>query len=224
MKMRTLARFLVVVPLAFAFLMLPCSACQRAYSWAFRELCWLGFWIGTPGYKVELRLNPHARMTGHDTQIVVQPSEGAGEWWAVTLDSRFCSYLPTAIFIALLLGTPLPWVRWRLAFLKGFLLVQAYAFSRAVLIVLVGATSHSRQSPTNQSFLTTDWWEVALNKMAYFAHLEPAVYTTAPVLVWGFVCARAGGWDSLLRAFSESGPPDTQVAARRGPDRDCTTS
>jgi hypothetical protein len=131
-----LARFGIAV-LLFTVLMLPFTGLARGYAGFFRAV--LGPAVDLV-FPVELELTPFHASTGtysaaqmHDTAMVVtHPPHRLQN----PITSLWLGYVPTALFIALLVPTPIPGRRKRRALWIGLALVQLFVALRLAILMI----------------------------------------------------------------------------------------
>lgn len=152
-----------------------------------------------------------------DTVIVV-PERGSVPGWTLRCDSRFTGYLPTIVFVALLLATPLPWRRRRRAVLSGLVLVHGYIVVRLALGLLVGLSRNAKLAPTGAmpDFLLHPLWLRSLQITSAIVDREPTIYVGIPVVIWIVATFRATDREPLLGlGRAREGASGTAGSSRR---------
>lgn len=131
-----LKRFFAAAGL-FTLLMLPFTQLPRAYAGFFRAVIGPAVDVVFP---VEIELTEYHASTNtfsaaqmHDTEMVITnpPSRLRNP-----ITSLWLGYVPTALFLALLVPTPISWTRKRRALLSGLALVQLFAALRVAILAI----------------------------------------------------------------------------------------
>jgi len=123
-----------------------------------------------------------------DTQLSLSnralvDSSGQGKVVEVSLDTRSIGWLPTALTLALILATPVPWRQRGWALLWGLLLVHAFIlFSIQVWI----------WDESSDVLLVTfsPWWQRILDEMEYALLTQLGASFSVPILIWILVTIR----------------------------------
>lgn len=117
----------------YALLAAPWPGLRESYGAAFRYSC--GMVFGTFGPQGIVRFRPMtAGYEMQDTEIEMVNRRGGGQ--RIGYNARYAGYLPTAMFISLVISTPLPWKRRLSAMFWGLLLVHAFILLRVWLLLL----------------------------------------------------------------------------------------
>jgi hypothetical protein len=187
--MRTALRFTLTAAVLFALAMAPWPGLRPAYAAWFRgvnEVAFSLFWLGG-----DVRFERHD-VAGEAADTFVRVVEDGGAAWYTLVESTGAGWLPTAVFLALALATPIPWRRKLRAVLLGALLVQAYVTWLVWVNLLEGLTNHSAgcASAQHAAWLGTEGWRGAVETAVVLFRLEPTVFLAAPVLAWLLVSVR----------------------------------
>lgn len=215
MKRPTLTWFAVRVCAGLVLLLLAWSVLARPYGDAFRALGEAVTWVAGHGEVAFVERLPGDPEPA-DTVIVV-PAHGAAPAWTLRCDSRFTGYLPTIVFVALLLATPLPWRRRRWAGLLGLVAVQGYVATRLALGLLVGLSRNAALAPEDAlpGFLTRPGWLRSIQVASSIVDREPTFYVGLPVLVWIVLVFRASDRERWIA----TGPPEVPARETSRADR-----
>ena len=109
-------------------------------------------------------------------------------------DTRTVGWLPTAETVALILATPLPWARRRIALLWGLLLAHAFIWLQLKIILLHWFTGE-------QPWCIYDppgWIDTALEKAMVFGVLSPTPTVVVPLFLWVAATFRRGDLERLM--------------------------
>ena len=197
MQARSIAGFVVRFALVYAILMAPWPGLAAAYGSFYSAAGELLFGSKQSESSVRfVRVDP-ARSPDptwqQDTMILLAiRGEPVGHRtvppFGTQRSSRYTGYVPTAILIALVLATPIPWRRRAYALVLGVVLVSAFA------ALMVAAWIHGwflLQESIVRSEHSAGWSLLARGAMSLLeidSYMGP--YYVAPVLVWLLVVAR----------------------------------
>jgi hypothetical protein len=122
-------RFACAFALVYGMLIAPWPGWNEAYGRGLRFLCGITLGVDDASSIVAFRAAPKWRPL--DTEIVIADprrldSGGSGPGLVLGLDSRGVGWIPTALLVALVLSTPVPWRRRAVALLAGGLAVNLY--------------------------------------------------------------------------------------------------
>jgi hypothetical protein len=180
-------RAFLIAAVSFALLMIPWPGLERAYSYVFRtgaEISFSMFWFGgDPRFEYQA---PTPENNGHDVYVRVRENDGHNAWY-ITTSSRGAGYFPNAVFLALLIATPISRKRRLRALIVGGLLVHLYVTFQLWLNLLDGLWKHIPRCPTttmHSTFMTERWWQSTLGLVLDAFKLEPTVFVIVPVLAW----------------------------------------
>lgn len=190
----------VIALVLFALSMIRWAPLERVYGAFFRAQGELFLGIDTETHRIDFEALRPPEI--NDTRIRIGRT---GERTALRVDcrSRLLGYQPMAVFLALLLATPMPMRRKLRALLLGGLLVSAYVLFRIELLILKGWTEHVKHcTAVHSGFLKSEaWWHALDNVTAIFV-LETSVYILIPTVIWGIVAFR---WPAIGRSGSARG-------------------
>lgn len=194
-----LPRFVAVALGTYALLVLAWPLVGRAYDVTFREGANLACAVlGIEGVRFEKNLGHMegvAALQERNIAVYVESRrEGSRvDYWGTTLTSRYFGYVPTAIFLALLAATPLPWKRRLKALGIGGLLLYAFVAARVATLLLYeaqnqpGAASHER-------------WSTIVHHLNGLLNMEPTIYSIVPALIWLAAAIRRDDLPRFLRS------------------------
>jgi len=206
---RILVRFLAVVAI-FTLLMVRQTGLPGAYAsfhrWTTTPLL---SWV-LPG--IDVRLIPfvpketvYSAEQMHDSEVVLVNRRafvrGGNPQGTQAYSSLWMGYVATALFLALMLPTPIPWKRRRRALLVGFLLVQAFVLLRMIMLCI-----DILSRPTPLALFHPG--EAMLDVVTYCSEMatkEPFPSYVIPLIVWALVSFRSGDLNRL-RAGGEPEP------------------
>ena len=187
--MKLALRFALTTALVFGLLMAPWPGLRAAYASLFRvvnEISFSLFWRGG-----DVHFERHA-VPSEPADTYVRVVEDGGASWYTLVDSWGAGWLPTAVFLALVLATPIPRPRRLRALLFGALLVHLYVASMMWINLLEGLTRHAARCASTQhgAWLGAAWWHEFLATTLVVFRLDPSVFVAVPVLVWLLVSVR----------------------------------
>jgi hypothetical protein len=178
-------RFAVI----YILLIIPWPGWNDLYGQYFRALGELAF-TRESGDRV-VKFVAHDLQHGFSTlnsQMIVgnralANSSGKGVGEVVDLDTRSIGWVPTALIIALVLATPVPWKRRAWSLLWGFLLVQ-------VLILFTLQVRIWVLSPRLSLATFSPFWTRVLDDLDYTLLVQLGASFSVPVLIWILVTFR----------------------------------
>ena len=196
---RPIRRFLGGFVLAIAVLLAPWPGREEAYAKALRatgEFLFHNF--GAKGL-VRFRPNDEPRATRHDTKIFLAHRDqvrrdGSTNAVFVQFHAHQTGYVPTALVVALVLATPIPWRRRLGALLWGLLWVHGFIVFVLGLMIL-------HQFALSAALGLYQW--TGLGGKVLRAIYEVfvgygGIYFAMPVLIWIAVAFRRDDWEKLL--------------------------
>ena len=129
------------------------------------------------------------------------------------MSSRHPAYLQIALFVSLVLATPMPWRRKPWALLGGLVLVALAIACKQAIVLLYSFAWPSVGILTPQAP-----WDVLLNVAGHLAYTDLVIVLVIPLFIWFLVCFRASDWQRWIgpAACSVSGG---DRAARSAPNR-----
>ena len=123
------------------------------------------------------------------------------------LDTQREGYAPTAVVVALVLATPIPWRRrWR-ALLGGVLAVQGFVALRVTLLLLAWI---SGDNPIAALTLSPCWTQVLNQALAVLVKAPPSVYVV-PLFIWILVTLRRADFERWLGAERRTRPVERKA-------------
>jgi len=219
---RLIAGFLWRFALAYGLLIAPWPGFNAAYGRYFRSLGQRVFAHESGPRELRFEAVPAELRHRLDTRIVVAnraqfDRNGAGPAKFLELDTRGVGWVPTALTLALILATPIPWPRRSMAVLWGVVAVHGFVlFSVAVYIW---------NRSTDLSLVTlSPFWKQAADGLEETLITQLGPSFVVPVLIWILVTIRREDvlmWRSIAAA-SQSNPVNSKRAdtsAKRGPGR-----
>jgi hypothetical protein len=107
------------------------------------------------------------------------------------LDSRGIGWVPTALTLALIVATPIPWKRRAVAVIWGILLIHLFiGFSVAVHIW--------DESPNVSLGNLSPFWQKISDGLDYTLIVQYGASFYVPVLIWIIVVFRLEDWNRLV--------------------------
>jgi hypothetical protein len=180
---RLILGFLIRFVVVFGLLILPWPGWNEFYGQGFRA-------IGNAVFARQdenciLYFEAHRQTRGFsavDTRITIgnrhlMDSNGKGPVTLLELNTRFVGWLPTALTIALIVATPVPWRRRWWALFWGVLLIHAFIlFSVAVYIW--------NESTTVSLVTLSPLWKEIADALEYTLVVQMGASFSIPVLIW----------------------------------------
>jgi hypothetical protein len=154
--------------------------------------------LHTHGRDVRVVFSPIPEERGHDVRMEVR-NHRAGMMVPRHLGTRYPPYVLTALLIALIVATPLPWRRRLIALALGLIILNAYLYG--VLLVTVVRVL-SREGPARLHELSS-FWDGTLEFVMHHTTHSPTFSTVIPVVIWAAVTFRRG--DLMLMLSGDSG-------------------
>jgi hypothetical protein len=191
-------RFIVI----FGLLVLPWPGWNAIYGSYFRALGQAVF--SRPDDQRVVLFEPHQMQHGFsslDTQMTLgnralADSSGKGRAEIVDLDSRSMGWMPTALTMALILATPVPWRQRAWALLWGLLLIHAFILFTLQVCLWdeSSAVSLIELSP---------FWQLIVDELQYTLITQLGASFSVPILIWILVTIRR---ENLFAAFGDKQP------------------
>ena len=204
-RTRTIVGFVVRVVVLYALLMLAWLVVGNAYAAGFRTGCAMLF--GSFGSQWTIRYEPIPDASKYADTDVLMKNARAGVEGSKTVSARYRGYVPTAVLIALVLSTPLPWPRrWR-ALLWGLLLINAIIPLREFLVLL--ETLSGDEGPGFFQFSAPV--KAVLHVVTETISKSTISHFVIAVVVWIPATFRKGDWAALIRSDEQVGSADGAV-------------
>jgi hypothetical protein len=189
--LRFLLRFLVI----FGLLIAPWPGLNQAYSGYFQSLGQMVFGSsGESPRKVTVEPSSGERV-GLDTRIILQntafaASDGKKLLRAEEIDSRSIGWVPTALTVALVLATPIPWTRRLTALAGGLVLIHLFIFLSLQSWIW-------NNSPSVSLLTLSSFWQQAVDELNYALMNQLGISFTVPVVIWTLVTFRRQDQNAL---------------------------
>ncbi len=193
LRNKPIAGFLIRFVLVYAVLMAPWPGVKSVYQSAFSS-GW-SFVFGTITSPETVRLAPLEsadRMA--DTTLFVRHRHVPGIV-NMTINCRQTAYLPTAVAMALLLATPIPWPRRVKALCWGLALVHLFIGLRLVVMLLYGA--YRDVSPPD--YADPGIWVKTVAATVLFVGTGQALSYIGPIFIWLVVALRRDDLTRILQ-------------------------
>jgi hypothetical protein len=185
------------VALIYGLLVLPWPGVRAGYAAFFRAGGNLIFRSSIPGGSVRFR--PAPRPKGPIDTHVQFADLRSGTTTAVMTSSQKPGYLSTALVLALVLATPLPWRRRLRALFWGLILISAFVACELLIIVL-----HVFSAARLSLFGPPPPWDKVLTVAHQVATSGVVTWFIFPVFVWGLVCFRKTDWAKWAQTDPQS--------------------
>ena len=189
--LRFLLRFLVI----FGLLIAPWPGLNQAYSRYFQSLGQMVFGASGDGPRKVVIEPSSGKRAGLDTLIILQNtaltmSDGRKDLRAEEIDSRSIGWVPTALTIALVLATPIPWTRRLTALAGGLVLIHLFIFLSLQSWIW-------NNSPSVSLLTLSSFWQRAADALNYALMNQLGISFTVPVVIWTLVTFRRQDEDAL---------------------------
>jgi len=181
----------------FGLLVFPWPGWNEIYGGYFRALGQAAF--SRQDDQRIVRLAPHHEQHGFsslDTQMTMGnralvDNEGNGQAKIIGLDTRSIGWMPTALTMALILATPVPWRQRAWALLWGLLLIHAFIlFSLQVWIW--------DESPALSLMSLSPFSQTIMDELEYTLLTQMGASFSVPILIWILVTIRRENLFSLF--------------------------
>jgi hypothetical protein len=188
------ARFLLRLVALYALLIVPWPGWADAYARGYRAA---GDWLfGDFGGDGIVRFEPPERRKEQvDTQITIGNRRTRGKPQTADHSARLTGYLPTALFVALVLATPVAWRRRLLSLAVGLALVHALVALRVCVALLYGFS----QPTAVALFAPGPFWAAALRHTFQIVTVWVSFAFVAPLFIWALVTLRRSDFERWLR-------------------------
>jgi hypothetical protein len=179
---RRVGVFLLGFVVVFGLLIAPWPGWNEAYAQYFR-----GFGLGTGNRVVDFRPNtgPHPEL---DTELrlgnrALADSTGRALIERTEIPSRSIGWVPTALTMALVLATPIPWRRRLTALLGALVLIHLFIFFSLQTWVW-------DNSPGVSLLTLSAFWQNVTDQMSYALINQLGASFSVPVIIWIVVTFR----------------------------------
>jgi hypothetical protein len=179
--------FLLRFAVIFGLLIAPWRGWNEAYSHYFQSLYGFLFNWGQTNRVVTLQPSPPS-YAPLDTQVILAnaslvDSAGRGPIRRTEFDSRSIGWVPTALTLALVAATPIPWRRRLAALAGGMVLIHLFIF--------FSLQSWIWNNSVQLSLLTLSaFWQRAVDELDYLLMNQLGASFTVPVVIWILVTFR----------------------------------
>ncbi len=205
--------FFVWLAIAYAALMVAWTVLATPYSALFRaggNTVFARF--GSDG-RVRF-LNPNA-LSAADLRGGVAPPGAVGErdtalelssirtpesFGYLRTSARYIGYVPTAVFLALLLAKPMAWSRKGWSLLWGMLLIHGFILFRLAILICDGFTGTKAYA----LFHPSPFWMRVLDFARDVLADAPTVSYVAPTFIWFLVTFRQTEWSVFRGTAADS--------------------
>jgi len=215
---KLIIRFAVLVVVYYSLLMIPWPGLERGYAGFFRsggDALFSHFWIRPQGQVHFLDLfsptlfdDLDAVTPGNlprgvklpepegvkDTLLVLMNRDTPGDFGVYSTSSRPIGYWPTALFISLMLATPLRWHRKLIGLVGGLIVVHAFVALRLTIIVLKNGFADPVKK--YRLFTPSPFWQDMWRRLDEVFADNPTFAYVAPVFIWLVVVVGLFGWSA----------------------------
>ncbi len=197
--------FLWRFALVYGLLILPWPGFNKIYGGYFRTLGQMTFSRDGGQRYLQFEAVPEELHRQLDTRVALVNRdqlnrEGKGPVRYLELDSRGVGWVPTALLLALILATPVPWRRRGVAMMLGIISVHGF--------ILFSMASTIWNNSTDLGLLTlAPFWKSVVAGLDESLITQMGASFVVPVMIWIVVTFRRQdvvGW----RAYRESGHAD----------------
>ena len=136
------------------------------------------------------RFQPPGPEEEKDTLLLLQNSKTLGQIGFQRTGSRLMGYTPTALLIALILATPIPWRRRLVTLIAGLVVVHAFVVLRMTL--MVASRGFADVNEKFRLFTPSTLWTQVLNGAREVFCDNPTFHYVIPVVLWGFLLVIVG--------------------------------
>jgi len=211
---RTIVWFLGKAVVLYALFVVPWPGVSDGYRWLFREAGTALFYrVGHPAVVRFEKLDRGAE--GKDTLVRLENRKN-GQATGIELRSLYFGYRPTVFALALILATPIPWSRRRLALVMGLALAVLFTALRLWLCI----TNAYCDPHMLALYDIGELWRSLLKAVTLIISFAPATTYLAPLVIWGLVTFRRGDWSALMEGRfgkppQDAGPEDQRSTRSR---------
>jgi hypothetical protein len=190
---RQVGGFFLRLLLVYGFFSVPWPGVEAGYATLFRgggNLILREF--GSRGLVHFQPLQPPERWWDTEMRLSIRNQAGSK---GVRFSSRYGGYMPTAVVVAFILSTSLPWARRLWALLWGVVLVNLFVLGRVVLLLLFAF----RGDPHGGLYVLSPGVAKALAVTVDFVSVSPVISCVVPAIIWMLVAFRRGDWSTIFR-------------------------
>jgi len=194
MRLRPIAGFLLVCVFLYGLLIVPWPGWNRAYA---RYFCAMGsvFYPDGGGRRLIRFAVARTEHPSIDTSITIADRGrtnpgGRSPASVLWLDARSVGWIPTALFAALTVASPVSWRRRGLALVLGLLLVQAF------ILLSVGCYIWDESAALGVATIGP-FWKVVADGLEETLVTQLGASFVAPALIWAIVTFRSGDFRRL---------------------------
>ena len=189
---RTVVGFFLRLFVIYGLLAVPWPWVTDAYTSLYHGVG--NAWFGSFGSDGVVRfVEPADAEAPHDTKIVIR-NRKSQVFGSTTHNARVMGWLPTIETVALILATPLPWARRRIALLWGLLLVHAFIWLRLEVVLLHWFTGDQPWCIYRPPPLI----DALLEQAMVIGVISPTPSLVVPLLIWMAATFRRGDLKRLL--------------------------
>ncbi len=196
---KQLGRFFLLTGVSFAVLMAPWPGLEHGYAYLFRTVSnafFTQYWFWPDGSVrfLNLRdLKPGDVAPGtpvihddraKDTLMELRSRRAPETVGYLRASSRYSGYETTAVLLALILATPVPWRRRGWAMFGGLLLVHLFIAMRLSLTLAAGGFAADK---VYALFHPSPFWQRVLARAEGVIADDPTVSFIVPVFIWFLV-------------------------------------
>jgi hypothetical protein len=187
-----LLRFLVI----FGLLIAPWPGLNQAYSQYFQSLGQLVFNPTGETKRMVVFSPASGQIPGMDTRLTLENAEladasGRGLVKSTEIDARSIGWVPTALTIALILATPIPWTRRLVALAGGIFLIHLFIFFSLQAWIW-------NNSPDLSLLTLSKFEQRVVGELNYALMNQLGISFTVPVVIWTLVTFRRQDQDALV--------------------------
>ena len=189
--MKFLLRFLVI----FGLLIVPWPGLNQAYSQYFQSLGQMVFNPAGETKRMVVFSPASGKIPGMDTRLALEnaglaDASGRGPVRSTEIDARSIGWVPTALTMALVLATPIPWTRRLLALAGGVVLIHLFIFFTLQAWIW-------NYSPDVSLLTLSQWQQRVVGELNYALMNQLGISFTVPVVIWTLVTFRRQDQDAL---------------------------
>ena len=191
LPLKAVVRFFLLAMGIYVLLILPWPGVREVYRdlylWTGRALFQYYGYAGLVNFK--------AGASDLDKDATIEMGRrGVRSGQALQINTGRLGYAPTACLIALVLATPIPWLRRLCAFVCGLILVNLFVISRLWLALLF---SYCRPTPC-RLYDPAPFWAKLLTGCYEFFFNAPTCSFLIPAFIWVLVSLRREDFSRIL--------------------------